>query len=278
MQKLPDLSLDNWLDSRNTIQSYAKLLSEIRRSLTPTARHWFHLSLHTWAKGLTTSPIPIYKSPQMNSFEILLDLVDHRLVIDSNIGTHLELRLDGQPVEKLYDNIKPFLKMTLSQVDVDIKSIAIDKYDYDETAIENYANVLSQLDLYYKEFAGKLRAGAGPVQLWPDHFDLALLWFSGRAVAGIDPTDDDHADEQMNFGFSTGDNSINEPYFYITAYPKPFNFTLLDLDLPAYWYSMDFTAIIFHYSDWIKLKNPKQFLIDFMLDIQEKTRSLMFGA
>ena len=43
-----------------------------------------------------------------------------------------------------------------------------------------------------------------PVVLWPHHFGLAVLWFSGHPAPDQDPANAEYADEQMNFGFSTG--------------------------------------------------------------------------
>jgi hypothetical protein len=57
-----------------------------------------------------------------------------------------------------------------------------------------------------------------------------MLVFSGKLVDGKDSNDWSSSREQMNFGFSTGDDGIPEPYFYVTAYP--FNQKLLNEPLP----------------------------------------------
>ena len=50
------------------------------------------------------------------------------------------------------------------------------------------------------------------VPCWPDHFDLAVaVMIDGAPAAGA----------QVTLGFSPGDGSIDEPYFYITPWPVP---------------------------------------------------------
>ncbi len=51
-----------------------------------------------------------------------------------------------------------------------------------------------------------------------------MYWFSGRLVHNIDTNDENQTDEQMSFGFSTGDKKIPRPYFYAIAYPTPHGF------------------------------------------------------
>jgi hypothetical protein len=51
-----------------------------------------------------------------------------------------------------------------------------------------------------------------PLPCWPDHFDLA-------AVVKIPPPAP--PDAQVTLGFSPGDGTVDEPYWYVTAWPMP---------------------------------------------------------
>ena len=53
---LPDLSLDGWRATRDTVQAYAEVLSGVRKALTPRQKHWWHISLRVGASGLTPLP------------------------------------------------------------------------------------------------------------------------------------------------------------------------------------------------------------------------------
>lgn len=54
---------------------------------------------------------------------------------------------------------------------------------------------------------------AAEIRVWPHHFDLgALAFFAANGAEEI---------PQVGFGLSPGDESIPEPYWYVTAYPVP---------------------------------------------------------
>jgi hypothetical protein len=102
------------------------------------------------------------------------------------------------------------------------------------------------------------------VQLWPHHFDLALLWFSGRLVPGQEAADEESADEQMNFGFSTGDEGIANPYFYATAYPWPEGMAEGVLPAGASWNEQGWRGALLMYDVLVEQENPKEYLLSFL--------------
>jgi len=107
------------------------------------------------------------------------------------------------------------------------------------------------------ELAHTMPAGfCGPVQLWPHHFDLAMPWFTGGRVEGADPANREAADAGMTFGFSTGDEALPEPYFYVIANPFPDG--LADAPLPhgAAWQAKPFQGIAWPYARARTLKDP----------------------
>jgi hypothetical protein len=52
----------------------------------------------------------------------------------------------------------------------------------------------------------------------------------------------------MNFGFVTGDDSIDDAYFYATAYPQPDGWSDLDLPDGASWRTEGWTGAILPYA------------------------------
>jgi hypothetical protein len=147
--------------------------------------------------------------------------------------------------------------------------------EYDKPAVERYWQALSQIDVIFKQFKGELRGETSPVQLWPHHLDLAMLWFSGRLVPGVDPADEENADEQMNFGLSPGDQTIPNPYFYVTAYPLPDGLTDTPLPAEATWYRQGFTGAILPYEALVTAADPKEMLLNFLRTVQQAGSKLM---
>ena len=108
------------------------------------------------------------------------------------------------------------------------------------------------------------RAGIGeeasPIQLWPHHFDLSMIWLPGTKIPGKDPDDEEQSDKQMSFGFVFGDAAIAEPYFYINAYPSPDALTDLDIPGPAMWHTDAFTGVLLRYRDLVAMDTPETYL------------------
>ena len=113
------------------------------------------------------------------------------------------------------------------------------------------------------------------MQVFPHHFDLSLNWFSGRLVPGVDPDEEESADEQMNFGFVTGDASISEAYIYATAYPEPHG--ILEVALPdgAYWHTEGFTGAILPYGEFVGADDASSRLLEFLRTVREGVANLM---
>ena len=99
--------------------------------------------------------------------------------------------------------------------------------------------------------------------------------FSGRLVPGQDPDVPDSADEQMNFGFSTGDEVIPEPYVYITAYPLPEGLSKASLPEGAYWHTDSWQGAVFKYEQLVNAEKPYEMLLNFLTGVYQSGADLM---
>ncbi len=79
--------------------------------------------------------------------------------------------------------------------------------------------------------------GASPVRCWPHHFDLATL-------ITLDEGEDPEDARSVGVGLSPGDETLEQPYLYVTPWPKPAS----DVALPAlpagHWHTEGFTAAV----------------------------------
>lgn len=268
----PRLALADWQPTRDTITTYAKMLGKIRQAFTPPQKHWWHISLRAAASGLTTTPIPVAGF----TFEMLLDLTAHKLVVSTSRGEQWHQPLRGQSAAVFSQSTLAALAQLGVEPEIDRDQFSdATPGNYDVGMVERYWHALSQIDALFKQFKSELRRESSPVQLWPHHFDLAVVWFSGRLVPGVDPADEEQADEQMNFGFATGDEGIPDPYFYVTAYPTPAG--LLDTPLPedATWHSDGFTGAVLMYETLLNADAPGQKLLAFLRAAHQAGAELM---
>lgn len=268
----PPLALDSWQETRDTIRGYALLTSKIRRELTPPSKHWWHISLHVASAGLTTTPIPAGQK----TFELLLDFTHHRLLVTTSHGERHDFPLNGQSRKAFKEQTLATLAGLGIELQIDDDLFTSDEPGvYDETAVFDYWQALSQIDSVLKEFRGGFRGESSPVNFWPHHFDLAVNWFSGRLVPDQDPDDPDWSDEQMNFGFSTGDEGTPKPYFYATAYPQPDGWLDTPLPTEAYWQSEGWSGAVLLYEQVSTSPDGRELLLDFLKTLQAAGDDLM---
>jgi hypothetical protein len=266
----PRLTLAEWRETRDALHAYSKVLGSIRRLLTPPQKHWWHISLHVSARGLTTTPI----LADRKTFELTLSPMHGRVELVTSEGEELNVPLIGQSQRALTDTLTRALGEIGVQYTAPSPPDEAD-FQYVAEAAQRYWRALSQIDAIFKEFKGGLREETGPVQIFPHHFDVSLNWFSGRLVRGADPADEENADEQMNFGFVTGDSSIPEAYFYATAYPIPERLTEAELPAGAYWNSDGFIGAILMYETLADAQDPAGRLLEFLRTTQRAGSSLM---
>jgi hypothetical protein len=270
---LPALRLAEWQATRDSLHQIMKILGRMRGTHTPKAKHWWHITLTVSARGLTTTPFPI----SGQQLELILDLATHRLVMESGEGWSASLPLVGQSTGGMSRRIAEVLASRGIELSNDVLRMfdGEETLEYDAAAVSRYHRAISWIDMVLKTFKGGLREETSPVQLFPHHMDLAMNWFSGRLVPGVDPADEENADEQMNFGFVTGDGSVSDAYFYTTAYPAPDNWTDLELTGEAYWHTEGWTGALLPYSALLISDHPQQRLLDYLQALQAHGQRLM---
>ena len=274
--KFPSLSLEEWRGTRDTLHKYAQMIGAVRQSISEPHPHWWHISLRASYKGLTTTPIPNNNGVPGQTFEMILDLTNHQLVIESNFREVMKIKISGQSLSALCEETCSLLKDIGVSIPIDKEKFNGGKNcEYVETAAENYWIALKEIERIMNTFRSSLKLERSPVQLWPHHFDLSMSWFSGRLVPGKDPNDAESSKEQMMFGFSTGDDSISDPYFYILVYPIPEGFP--DFQMPEYsrWNTDGFVGGVMMYDDFAKSKNPEVTLLNFFRTFQKEGAKLM---
>lgn len=271
----PPLPLDRWRETRDTLHGYARLLGKIRRAETPPQKHWWHASLRAAVSGLTTTPI---RSGDL-TYALTLDLTHHHLLLQTSHGQRVSIPLEGQSLLALRDAVLTGMaELGLQMPGFNLAEFADETAGtYDRGAVETYWHGLSQIDMELKGFRHSFRGESSPVQLWPHHFDLAVNWFSGRLVPDQNPDDPEYADEQMNFGFSTGDDGMPEPYFYATAYPEPAGWSGGPLPAGARWHSEGWSGAVLPYAALAEAEDGRALLRDFLRLTHEAGAALMGG-
>src|SRR5260221_7081377 len=147
-KQFPPLVLADWQATRDTLHNYGQVVGAVRAELSPRQKHSGHRSLFAAASGLTTTPIP--SGPL--TFELLLDLAAHRLVITTSHGRLWQQRLRGQSQAAFFDELTSALSALGISTSLDPTQYASAAGVYDVAAVERFWEALAQIDQVLKRF------------------------------------------------------------------------------------------------------------------------------
>ncbi|HXC39005.1 MAG TPA: hypothetical protein VN667_08655 [Burkholderiales bacterium] len=115
--------------------------------------------------------------------------------------------------------------------------------------------------------AGNLRPGPGPVRTWPHHFDMATL----IALEEGDP----ETARSIGAGVSMGDGYYDQPYAYISPWPRPDTAKLPTAPRPGHWHTRDFVSLVASADDLLGAGAMDDVLGEFLAESCDVARSVL---
>ena len=241
--------------TRDALHGYAQVIGRWAEAKRRRRKHWWHISLRPSVHGLTTG--------------IIRDVVDFQLELDFDNGAinvlhergNMSLDLAGQPA----DEVSAFVREQLAEVGVEpiLEEEAgndVAQPDFSMEVARDLHRANASVAACLEELRAGIREETSPIQVWPHHFDLSMVWLPGPRVEGVDPEDEESADKQMNFGFLFGDSFVTEPYFYVTAYPHPDGLETTALPDGARWCLDGFKGVVATYAEVVSQPEPARYL------------------
>ena len=277
-QRFPRLHDIALADTRDAVHAYARVLGGWLTACRSPRKHWWQASLRPSLRGLTTGVV--YAGP---GFELELDLKDSQLLARTADGAESVEALHGQAAAELAQHIKDFLLangLDEQLVPEDARSTNGTEAmtAYSPESADALAGAWSAVAAAMEEFRAGIREETSPIQLWPHHFDLTMAWLPGEKVPGQDPENEEYADKQMGFGFVLGDETIPEPYFYVTAYPLPDAFPSLPLPTGTVWQTTGFNGAVLPYRFLTASRDPRSYLLELWRGLLSAGRSHLLAA
>jgi hypothetical protein len=245
---LPELPLEAWEPTRDTLHLWCQIVGKVKLASTPPRNHWWNVPLYVDARGLTTRTL----RHDASAFRIDFDFVDHELVLTADMGEPRRLRLeDGLSVADFDRRLHALLAELGLDVAIREEPFATPISEipftedaghaaYDPEYAARFWRALLWIDNVYDEFSGWYCGKQSPVHLFWHSFDLAVSRFSGRPapdVPGADPVSREaYSHEVISFGFWPGDPRTRFPAFYSYTAPEPEALTEMPLKPEAaYW-------------------------------------------
>lgn len=159
----PQLRLDDWIQTRDTVHMWMQIVGKIRMAHTPMLNHWWHVTLYVTPRGLTTSKIPYGRA----AFDIEFDFCDHQLHIRSSDGTAASIVLEAKSVAAFHAEV--FETLARLGIQASIRAVpnevlqAIpfaedhEHASYDPRAVRLFWQQLIQVDRVLNEFRTHFR-------------------------------------------------------------------------------------------------------------------------
>jgi len=228
----PEMPLDAWRPTKNTLHLYCQIVGKIRLAMHPRLNHWWHVPLYVSPRGLTTRTIP-YSG---GNFEIEFDFRDHELKIYTSDGRIEDFALyDGLTVADFYSSL--FSNLAKLGIEPKIRAIPyeapsttpfaknIENKSYDKKYVERFHEIQVAVDDLLQEFRGRFIGKSTPVHMFWHSFDIALTRFSGKKAPDQPAANrvqrEAYSHEVISFGFWFGDDNVPAPAFYSYAAPEP---------------------------------------------------------
>ena len=240
-------SLDGFGPTRSTLRLYAQALTSLARAHAPAHSHWWHISLKVTPLGLGTSNIPC------GDGGILVGQMDfHRACISltGSDGRSWSIPMDaGLSSSGMGERVLAAAAEAGITGEVDRSRFAGDELGiYDPDAVRRFFTAIVRAQRVFTRHRARLGIDAGPIQLWPHGFDLAMEWFGTRVESYQENGKTLELPAQLNLGFYPGDDDAGS-YFY--SNPWPFDSDkLLDRELPAgaVWHTEGWQGVMLPYT------------------------------
>jgi hypothetical protein len=246
--------------TRDTIHQRCRAVGAVAREFGTPLPHWWHVALLPVGSTLETRPLGTAAG---HTFRIAVDLVGGTARIANPVAA-IEYSI-GVPTSE-------FVEWLMAACSDQGAAIVLDPGDFAAPDVFDTAQAAAIAGMFdatagtLRRFAEEIGGDQSPVQVWPHHFDMALTWFSGRRVPDIEDHDDEAAAEQITVGFSTGDESVTDPYVYATAYPQPDDLTGEALPPPGRWTTAQdgFAGAILAHADAVATGDPGEAILRFL--------------
>jgi hypothetical protein len=197
-----------------------------------------------------------------SEFRAALGLADFKLFItNGNEQTLTSFALDS----KTYDETFNWMAEKISKLGFDSNKLnknlpyQIPEYPTSKNAPFNHTNstYFAELQNYFfnasfvLEIINKNEQNISQVCCWPHHFDTA-------ALITVERNSNPEKSKTIGVGLSPGDESYNEPYFYISPWPYPDHIENLPKLIHGHWHNQGWFGGVLTATEIIRNKNKSE--------------------
>lgn len=252
---LPQLS--NWPQTASGLHRGAVLLGAIQRLVQPLQPAYLELGLQLLPQGLSTGVLPA-------GGRVVLDFSSASLVYSPASGARIAFPMNGRPQSLVFTDLFDALAQRelagvlpqgdslFARVTAGIAAragryrlperetlLAEALIEIDQATAADYLSALQTIFTGVARFRARRIGMMTPLVVWPEHFDLSTLLFTGHEI--------DERQLHLNFGFAPYSEGLDYPYLYAYAYPYPDQYAPPALPEGARWHTQGWTGMVLPY-------------------------------
>ncbi|MEZ5317139.1 MAG: DUF5996 family protein [Vicinamibacterales bacterium] len=285
----PELALDTWTDTKDTLHLWTQIVGKVRTARTPWINHSWHVTLYVTPRGLTTGPIPY----DQRSLELAFDFLAHVLAVRTSDGQVREIRLEPRTVADFHAAVMAALDDLGMPVKIHGRPNEIEQpipfardhthASYDPAAVERFSHVLGHAHRVMQRFRAGFIGKVSPVHFFWGSFDLAVTRFSGRPApvhpGGVPYLPDwvareAYSHEVSSAGFWPGGGPHPFPFFYSYAYPEPDGYAGTIALPDGAFYSQDLHEFVLPYDVVRASSTPDEVVLSFLQSTYDAAATL----
>jgi hypothetical protein len=285
----PELPLNAWRDTYDTLHMWAQIVGKTRLALAPMENHWWQVALYVTVRGLTTSPMP----HRNFGVAVEFDFISHELIVQAGDGARRSFPLAPMTVADFFEQylavlrglgIEPALYPSPVEVQTAIPFAQDSQHaGYDRDAVQLCWRILVNTQRVLKRFRGGFTGKQSPIHFFWGSFDLAATRFSGRRAPrhpGGAPHCPDrvmveaYSHECSSCGFWPGDGDTQPPSFYAYAYPEPEGYAQRRIEPAAGHYDLKAREFLLPYAALRTMPQPDEMLLRFFQTTYEAAAEL----
>lgn len=217
------------------------------------------------------------------TFEILFDLVDHNLAVQTSEGASRYMGLYSRSVADFYRELMSILRTLGFEVRINTKpqevpdpihcDVDMVHASYDEEYAARFHRILVENDSIFKEFRGRFIGKCSPVQFFWGSFDLAVTRFTGRRAPERPEADhiqrEAYSHECSSAGFWPGSGGLLAPAYYAYTVPEPLGLREARVRPEGAHFDTQLGEFILLYDDVRKAHDSRSAVLDFLQSTYE---------
>jgi len=209
---------------------WTQIVGKICLALTPLTNHWWNVTFHFTARGLSTPAMTVGG----RTLRMTFDFVAHQLVFQTSDGVIRTIPLEPRTVAEFYERVMAVLRELGIQVHIWTMPVEIPDpvrfekdvthHTYDADAATAFWRTLLAMKPVFESFRCAFIGKCSPLHFFWGGFDLAVTRFNGKRAPerpGADAMNREaYSHEVISHGFWPGRLPLDAS-FYAYAAPEP---------------------------------------------------------